>query len=67
MSEGGDIDQQQEVERDELILHFDLTKKMEELAKDGSDEQMIEAGKLLAKEILRNTKDNKNKLLKTVQ
>ncbi len=40
---------------------------MEELAKDGSDEQMIEAGKLLAKEILRNTKDNKNKLLKTVQ
>ena len=33
-------------------------KKLEELAKDGSDEAAIEAGKLIAKEIMENTIDN---------
>lgn len=65
MEEGGDIDQHQEVERDEMILHYDLTKRMEELCKLDSDEAAIEAGKILQKEILKNTKD-KNKLLKTI-
>jgi len=35
------------LERDELILHYDLTKKIEELKKDGSENAMIEAGKIL--------------------
>lgn len=65
MEEGGDIDQHQEVERDEMILHYDLTKKMEELCKLDSEEAAIEAGKILQNEILKNTKD-KNKLLKTI-
>lgn len=64
LEDGGEINQVQEVEADELILHLDLTKKMEELAKIGSEEAMIEAGKLLAKELVKNTKDNKNKILK---
>ena len=39
-----------------------LTKKIEELMKDGSDEAMIEAGKLLVSEILDNTQDNTGQL-----
>lgn len=65
LEEGGDVKQQQEVEKDEIILHLELTKKMEELSKKGTPEAMIEAGKILSKEILKNTRD-KNKLLKTV-
>lgn len=64
---GGPIEQTAELERDEIILHLQLTKKLEELAKENTDESMIEAGKLLTKEILRNTKDSKSKLLKTVE
>ncbi len=64
MEDGGEINQVQEVEGNELILHLDLTKKMEELMKDGSEEAMIEAGKILSKEIVKNTKDSKSKLLK---
>ena len=37
---------------------------MEELMKIGSEEAMIEAGKILSKEIIKNTKDSKSKLLK---
>lgn len=64
---GGAIEQAAELERDEVILHLQLTKKLEELAKEDTDAAMIEAGKLLAKEILKNTKDSKSKLLKTVE
>ena len=46
---------------EDLIL--EVTKKLEELAKDGSDEAAIEAGKLLVQEILYNTIDNTNTLL----
>lgn len=41
----------------------EITKKIEELAKDGSDEAAIEAGKLLVEEILYNTIDNTNSLI----
>jgi len=64
---GGAIEQAAELERDEVILHLQLTKKLEELAKEDTEESMIEAGKLLAKEILKNTRDSKSKLLKTVE
>lgn len=67
MGDGGEIEQTAELERDEIIFHYALTKKLEELSKDGSEESMIAAGKLLVKEILKNTKDSKSKLLKTVE
>lgn len=66
MNAGGEIDQHQEVERDEIILNLELTKKLEELQKLGTDEAKIEAGRLLSVQILKNTKDP-NKLLKTIQ
>ena len=52
-----DGEQQAEIELDEIIFTLEVTKKLEELYKDGSDEAAIEAGKLLVKEILFNTDD----------
>lgn len=56
-SDGGLI-QQAEIERDEIIFNLEVTKKLEELMKEGTDEAAIEAGKLLVQEILHNTQDN---------
>lgn len=60
--EKGGIVQHAEIERDEIIFNLDVTKKLEELAKkyekEQKDEYAIEAGKLLAKEIMTNTEDN---------
>ena len=50
-------EQQAEIELDEIIFTLEVTKKLEELYKDGTDEAAIEAGKLLVKEILFNTDD----------
>lgn len=62
--DGGEITQQAEIERDELILRLDVTKKIESLynkCKDATqkekDSLAIEAGKLLVEEILNNTQD----------
>ncbi len=55
--EDGGIIQHAEVEHSEIILRLELTKKLEELAKDGSEEAMLEAGKLLTREIMENTID----------
>lgn len=44
-------------------LVLEVTKKLEELAKEGTDEAAIEAGKLLVDEILNNTIDNTNNIL----
>ena len=52
-----DGEQQAEIELDEIIFTLEVTKKLEELYKDGSDESAIEAGKLLVNEILFNTDD----------
>ena len=52
-----DGEQQAEIELDEIIFTLEVTKKLEELYKDGSNEAAIEAGKLLVKEILFNTDD----------
>ena len=58
-ADGGEIGEQiAEIERDELILRLEVTKKLEELMQDGSEEAMIEAGKILATEIMENTQDN---------
>lgn len=55
-----------EIERDELILRLEITKKIEELMKDGTDEAMIEAGKLLVDEIILNTQDNTGQITEEV-
>lgn len=50
-------EQQAEIELDEIIFTLEVTKKLEEFYKEGTDEAAIEAGKLLVKEILFNTDD----------
>ena len=66
-SADGEIVQQAEIERNEVILRLEVTKKLEELQKNyyndnytqkQKDEFAIEAGKLLAYELLENTIDN---------
>lgn len=59
-------EQQAEIELNEIIFNLEVTKKLEELYKDGSDEAAIEAGKLLVQEILFNTKDRTG-LIKTLK
>lgn len=56
--EGGKLKQHAEIERNEIIFRLEVTKELEDLMKDGSDEAAIEAGKLLAHEIINNTVDN---------
>jgi hypothetical protein len=62
-SEGGEIEQIAEIEKKELIFILEVTQKLEELYKDGSEEAMIEAGKLVALEIMENTQDNSGEVL----
>lgn len=62
-TEGGEVSQHAEIEAKELILHYDLTKKLEALMKEGGDESALEAGKLLAREIVKNTKDKSGAIL----
>lgn len=50
--------QQAEIEKEEIIFTLEVTKKLEELCKEGTDEAAIQAGKLLVQEILFNTEDN---------
>ena len=47
-----------EIEKEEIVFRLELTQKIEELMKDGSDEAMMEAGKILVCEIINNTQDN---------
>jgi hypothetical protein len=55
--EEGGLIQHAEIECNEIIFRLEVTKKLEELSKDGSAESALEAGKLLVKEILENTED----------
>lgn len=63
--DGGEVVQHAEIERDEIIFTKEVTEKLEELYKKGTDEAAIEAGKILAKEIMENTQDNTG-LIKTI-
>lgn len=63
----GNIEQQAEIEKEEIIFRLEVTKKLEELEKKyydsetsqtEKDECALEAGKLLVQEILYNTADN---------
>ena len=62
-TEDGDLEQVAEVECGEIIFSKSVTEKLEELMKDGSDEAAIEAGKLLVREIIKNTDDKTEELL----
>lgn len=62
--EGGELNQVAEIEHSELILRLDVTQKLEELRNDGSEEAMIEAGKLIVQELKENTQDNVGMLTK---
>lgn len=57
------ITQHAEIECGEVILELSITKKLEKLYKEGTDEAAIEAGKILAKELITNTEDNTGELL----
>ena len=59
----GKIEQIAEIEKEELVLRLGITKIIEELWKDGSDEAMLKAGKLLVSELMENTDDNTEELL----
>lgn len=63
----GQIEQQAEIEKEEIIFRLEITQKLEELEKkfysdestqEEKDEYALEAGKLLVNEILYNTQDN---------
>lgn len=58
----GNIEQVAEIEKEEIILRKELTDRLEELWKQGDEEAMIWAGKLLAQEIITNTQDNTGQL-----
>ena len=58
--------QQAEIERNEIIFRKEVTDKLEKLAKDGSDEAAIEAGKILAHEIIENTEDRTGLIEETI-
>lgn len=57
--------QQAEIEKNEIIFRKEVTDKLEQLAKDGSEQAAIEAGELLVKEIFENT-DDKTGLIEEV-
>ena len=59
----GKIEQVAEIEKEEIVYRLELTKKIEELWHNGSQEAMLKAGKLLVKEIMGNTDDNTEEIL----
>ena len=64
--EDGKKVQQAEIEVNEIIFRLEVTEKLEKLAKEGTDEAALEAGKLITEEILRNTHDNTGLIKETV-
>lgn len=67
-AEGGEVGEQvAEIENSEIIFRLDVTKRLEELRKDGSEEAMIEAGRLIAEELIENTQDNVGMITEEVE
>ena len=64
--EDGGVLQHAEIEREEIIFTKEVTEKLEQLKKIGTDEAAIQAGILLASEIIENTDDRAN-LMKTIE
>lgn len=53
----GNIIQHAEIEGGELILNKELTEQLEQLYKEGTEEAMIKAGKLLSVALIKDTED----------
>ena len=66
IAEGGELEQQAEIELNEIIFRLEVTQELEKLMEDGSDNAAIEAGKLLVKEIFENT-DDRTGLIKSLE
>lgn len=64
--ENGEVTQVAEIEKQEIIFEKSLTEQIEKLWKEGSEEAMIEAGKLIAETLMTNCDDNVN-LVKEVE
>lgn len=65
--DGGEIGEQvAEIENNEIIFRLEVTKRLEELRDDGSEEAMIEAGKLATNELMENTQDNTGQITEEV-
>ena len=58
VTENVDNQQVAEIEIGEIIFRLAVTEQLEQLMKDGSDDAMIEAGKLVTSELIENTQDN---------
>jgi len=56
-----------EIEHSEIIFRLEVTQRLEELRKDGSEEAMIEAGKLVTEELIENTQDNVGMITEEVE
>lgn len=56
--ENGGVVQHAEIERNEIIFTLEVTKELEKLYHEGTDEAAIKAGEILVEEILDNTQDN---------
>ena len=54
----GEVTQVAEIEKEEIILEKSLTEKIEDLKKDGSEEAMIKAGKLIVDALFNDSTDN---------
>ena len=66
LAEGGEVIQHAEIEAGEIILNISLTKKLIELMNKGTNDDMIHAGKLLARELMEDTTDNTGLIEKTI-
>lgn len=66
IAEGGELEQQAEIELNEIIFRLEVTQEIEKLMKDGSDNAAIECGKMLVKEIFENT-DDRTGLIKQLE
>ena len=60
IDDDGNIQQVAEIERYEFLMKKSLTDEVERLRKIGTEEAMIECGKLVAHEIINETIDNDN-------
>lgn len=58
IEDGGEIKQHAEIEKEEIILSLSLTKQIEKLWKEGTEEAAIEAGKLFTIALMEDTEDN---------
>lgn len=66
IEDNGEVIQHAEVEHSEIIFTKEVTDKMENYRKQGTDEAAIECGKMLVKEILYNT-DDRSGVIQTVE